>query len=57
MERTAAENISYGKKDPRGVVIQLAIDDGVYSRGHLKNMVNPQLAKMGCNTGYHKRYK
>jgi len=33
-----SENVSYGTDDPRGVIIQLAIDDGVPSRGHRTNI-------------------
>jgi len=36
-----SENISYGTADARGVIIQLAIDDGVASRGHRTNIFGP----------------
>lgn len=57
LEGTSGENISYGQTEPKGVIIQLAIDDGVASRGHRKNIMNPAFVKFGCFTGEHKTYK
>jgi len=37
-------------------VIQLAIDDGVPSRGHLHNIFNPKFASVGSYSGPHARY-
>ncbi len=42
-----AENCAYGTKTAREIVAQLLIDDGVSSRGHRKNILNPKLEKVG----------
>lgn len=57
IEATAGENCDYGETNPRGVILDLAIDDGVPSRGHRENMMNPDFVLFGCHTGYHKTYK
>lgn len=49
----AAENISYGKKTARDVVLQLLIDDNVASRGHRTNIFNPQHRFIGIDSGPH----
>ena len=57
LEGSSGENISYGQDDPKGVIIQLAIDDGVDGRGHRKNIFNPAFVKFGCFSGDHAKYK
>ena len=57
LEGSSGENISYGQDDPKGVVIQLAIDDGVVGRGHRKNIMSSAFVKFGCFTGDHAKYK
>ncbi len=52
-----AENISAGEDDARQVVIQLLIDDGVASRGHRKNLFNPDLHQAGAGTAPHREYR
>lgn len=52
-----AENISYGMKDGRAVIIQLIVDDGVSSRGHRTNIFNDKYARVGVACGPHKVYE
>jgi uncharacterized protein YkwD len=51
-----AENIHYGDIEPRFTVISLLIDDGVRSRGHRKNILNPEFHYAGVATGQHKTF-
>lgn len=45
------ENISYGTKTARDVVLNMLIDDGYKTRSHRKNLLNPQLKSIGLATG------
>ena len=53
---SAAENISYGDNDARGVVIQLLVDDGTPGRGHRLNIFNPDYRFVGIACGAHGPY-
>ncbi len=55
-ERQIAENIGYGPKDPREMVLQLIIDDGVPDRGHRKNTFNAAFNTAGVACGFHPRF-
>jgi len=52
-----AENIATYEEDPRQVVIQLLVDDGVAGRGHRHNLFNPDLHQAGAGIASHKVYR
>lgn len=55
--KTAGENISYGSKTAREIVVTLLIDDGVKSRGHRKNIMNKDFDAAGIGfANKHKLY-
>jgi uncharacterized protein YkwD len=54
---TVAENIATLEEDPRQVVIQLLVDDGVPSRGHRHNLFNPDLHQAGTGVAPHRDYR
>ena len=54
-KRAAGENISYGAAGLQ-VVIDLIVDDGVPSRGHRRNILNPAFRQVGIAIGPHRRY-
>ena len=49
------EVIAFETDDPRKIIIQLVVDDGVPSRGHRKNLLSPEFKYAGVSIGYHKR--
>lgn len=52
-----AENISTLEEEPRQVVIQLLVDDGVPGRGHRATLFNPDLHQAGAGSGPHREYR
>jgi len=56
-DRKISENIFYGDTDARSVVLHLVIDDGVPSRGHRINFLDPELKYVGVACGTHKKYR
>lgn len=54
---TVSENISTLEEDPRQVVIQLLVDDGVPGRGHRHNLFNPDLHQAGAGRAPHRDYR
>jgi uncharacterized protein YkwD len=54
-KRVAGENISYGASGLQ-IVIDLIVDDGVSSRGHRKNILDPAFRDVGIAVGPHRRY-
>jgi uncharacterized protein YkwD len=52
-----AENIAYGGKSAKQIVIYLLIDDGIPGRGHRKNFLNPEFKMVGVATGSHPEFK
>ena len=54
---TMGENIDYGNSSAEDIVVSLVIDDGVPSRGHLKNIMNSSFRRAGVAIGPHKKYK
>jgi uncharacterized protein YkwD len=55
--RVIGENIGYGPNSPRGMVMQLLIDDGVPNRGHRKNHFNAAYTQAGVSCGSHPQYQ
>ena len=49
----AGENIFYGQRDARGIVIALIVDDGERGRGHRKNIFSPDFHYTGIACGPH----
>jgi uncharacterized protein YkwD len=51
-----AENIAYGQRSARDIVLALIIDDGVRGRGHRRNIFNPTYNLAGAAYGPHARF-
>lgn len=54
---TAGEAIAYGPEDPRRVVLNLLVDDGVPTRGHRKSLFNPDFHVAGAALGPHAEFR
>ena len=54
---SAGENIQYGGRNAHEVVVQLLVDDGVPSRGHRKNILEPRFRTVGIGCGRHARLR
>jgi uncharacterized protein YkwD len=54
---TVAENIGTLEQDPRQLVIQLLVDDGIPNRGHRHNLFNPDLHQAGAGSAPHRDYR
>jgi len=55
-EQQIGENIGYGPKDARNMVMQLIIDDGVKGRGHRRNTFAREFTTAGVACGPHPRF-
>jgi hypothetical protein len=55
-QNIVAESLSYGHTTGKGVVAQLLVDDGVASRGHRYNMMNPNHLVTGIFSGMHSKF-
>jgi uncharacterized protein YkwD len=53
----SAEDITYGSFEARQIVIALLVDDGVPSRGHRENILNPCSRFAGVAKGGHPSYE
>lgn len=51
-----AENISFGWKNARDIILQMVIDDGVANRGHRKNLFDNTYERVGIASGMHKGF-
>ena len=50
------ENIDYGTRNPRAIVVRLIVDDGVPGKKHRVNIFNKTFRVAGIAAGSHARY-
>ena len=50
------EDITYGPRQGREVIVNLLVDDGVADRGHRKSLLDPRWHYAGIACGLHARY-
>jgi hypothetical protein len=55
--QTAAESIAYGSCDGLRIVLQLAVDDGVATRGHRTDLLNPDFTRCGVAVAPHPEFR
>lgn len=55
--RGVGENIAYGYRNGREIVVQLLVDDGVPSRGHRVNILRPEFRYVGIGVDDHPVYR
>jgi len=55
-EKMVAENISYGHDHIQEIVFQMVVDDGMSSRGHRRNLMQPAFRFIGLAMGPHPKY-
>lgn len=51
-----AENICYGQRSARDVVLAFIVDDGLRGRGHRRNLFNPGYTVAGAAFGAHAKF-
>jgi hypothetical protein len=51
------ENIDFGSKTARDIVLSLLVDDGVSNRGHRGNMMSPEYVKTGIACAKHSQWE
>lgn len=50
------QNVTYGPSDPRRVIIEQLVDDGVPDRGHRRNLLDPRFTLAGTGCAPHRVY-
>ncbi len=52
-----AENLQWGTSNAHDAIVSLMVDDGIKSRGHRRNMMNPSYTKVGVAVEEHPRWR
>jgi len=52
-----AENLQWGTSNAHDAIVSLMVDDGIRSRGHRKNMMNPSYKVVGVAVEEHPRWR